>query len=233
MDSNTEARHMHGVTRVLARALRASHPTNDDRALPDAQRAFGALELLDDMLSLLPASSDMAAFMADVYALVRQRDGNGENLRMSRLRETYCRIEQALNGVRNYYVTTDHARLMQADAVIREAYAVLADRSYVRVQRGDEVGFDVIASMLIGDYPSGRKFELAVTWDAQLLQWRMDGGAFDAGGPCARTEIDEVIGSRLDANAIPLVIGAAMRLIRLCSTSPIQLHRSAVQRITK
>lgn len=216
----------YGAIRVL-RTLRrmAMHGEPMDAAVVD--RSGHALDMLAELLALLPPGADLAALAADAHARKRRSIETPE-AELRGLKRLYTNIETSLEACRNFTVSADTAAVEDAFSVLA---AVAQGFRMAGVTRGDHIHAHFLGATLTCAHRNGRSWELSLrrghpTYDTdpQLVgHWLLEGGAKIAPDRGAMP-IEVPLGPLLPADVYDIITRHACDLDSLCAGQIRRLH---------
>lgn len=219
----------YGVIRALEQMRRYADPcVEPSLRLRAVERGAQALDLLSELLEVLPDGRQAAIVFASVYARRLEDEGMTDEVR--KLRDAARQIERVLDACRNHALSADHEAVLQATALLRALVSVVTGLS-AEVRPGDCMSTHFLGAMAVASYPNGARWELSLRrahpeYDVDTPEgvWLLEGGGFMAGGSTQCVEIE--LGTTLPPD-IRCTIGAQIADLHRNSSARLRVLKTA------
>lgn len=215
----------YGAIRVL-RTLRRMAMHGEPMDVAVVERSGHALDMLAELLTLLPPGADLAALAAEAHARKRRSIETPE-VELRGLKRLYTNIETSLEACRNFTVSADTAAVEDAFSALA---AVAQGFRMAGVTRGDHIHAHFLGATLACAHRNGRTWELSLrrahpTYDADQHAgyWLLEGGAKIAPDRGAMP-IEVPLGPTLPADVYDTITHYARDLDSLCAGQIRRLH---------
>jgi len=204
-----------GLVSTLRAVYRGEHLTP-----AQARMVKSALDLVEELLDVLPPGSEAASAFAAHYSAIQWAEGLSP--RAARMQKAYQHIESLLNACETFCGSDDIESVETASRILEQGRPKATP--YLDVIRGDWIALNYRGAVLKGATPSGVRIELSLRradpdedLDLPPNAWVLEGGARAAnsnGAPHAL--LTEVWGETLPDDAAERIGQRVFRLLGAC-----------------